>query len=82
MTTKQQRREALASKIENIRKERGSTKRHVYTAARMSQVTYDGRLSGRTDFTFAEIIDIADALGVTVSELTSTEDTSSNSQAA
>lgn len=75
MTTKQQRREALATKIETIRKERGSTKRHVYTAAGMSQVTYDGRLSGRTDFTFAEIIDIADALGVTVSKLTSVVDT-------
>lgn len=70
MTTKQQRKAALANKIEDIRKGRGSTKRHVYTAANMSQSTYDGRLAGRTDFTFAEIIDIADALGVTVSELT------------
>ena len=70
MITKTQRREALADKIETIRQQRGSTKRHVYTAARMSQGTYDSRLAGKTDFSFAEMIDIAEALGVTVSELT------------
>jgi transcriptional regulator with XRE-family HTH domain len=74
MVTKKQRREALADTIETIRKQRGSTKRHVYTAARMSQGTYDSRLAGKTDFTFSEIIDIAEALGVTVSELTALDD--------
>lgn len=71
MMTKQQQRAALSRKIEDIRKQLGSTKRHVYTAARMSQGTYDRRISGETDFTYAELIDIAEALGTTVSELAS-----------
>lgn len=69
MFTKEQRREALADKIESIRKERGSTKTHVYTAANMSYLTYDRKLSGQSEFTFAELIDIANALGVSVSSL-------------
>jgi len=74
MITKQQRREALAKKIEITRQQLGSSKRHVYTAAGMSQTTYDRRISCITDFTFAELIDIADALGVTVSDLTTVDD--------
>lgn len=41
----------------------------------MSQTTYDRRITCITDFTFAELIDIADALGVTVSELTTVTET-------
>lgn len=74
MTTPEQRRKALAAKIENLRKDRGSTKRHIYTAAGMHQVTYDRRIRGEADFSFPEIIAIADALGVKVSELVEAEE--------
>lgn len=82
MTTKEQRRKALANNIETIRKSIGSTKRHVYIAAGMGQVTYDGRINGRTDFTFREIIDIADALNVSVSDLTAVDEAGSSERAA
>lgn len=78
MTTADQRRQALVKKIESIRKGRGTTKRHIYTAAGMSQVTYDRKLAGDSDFTFIELINISEALGVTVSELTEDEDDNSH----
>lgn len=76
MTTADQRRQALVKKIESIRKDRGSTKRHLYTAAGMSQVTYDRKLAGESDFTFIELISISEALGVTVEELTTVDNNS------
>lgn len=78
MTTPEQRRQALVKKIESIRKDRGSTKRHIYTASGMSQVTYDRKLAGDSDFTFIELISISEALGVTVAELTSVDNNSEN----
>ena len=76
MMTKSEQRAALSRNIENLRKQLGSTKRHVYTAARMSQGTYDRHISGESDFTYTELLDIAEALGTTVSELTSAAEVS------
>lgn len=72
MTTNKPHSETLSENIENIRKVRGTTKRHLYTAANIAQSTFDSRLSGETEFKFIEVVRIAEALGVTVSELAST----------
>lgn len=68
MTTKEPRVQ-LAQRIESLRKRRGTSKKHLYLSAGMTQNTYAGRIEGRTDFTLMELISISETLGVELSEL-------------
>lgn len=69
MMTTQAPRVQLAQRIESLRKRRGTSKKHLYLSAGMTQNTYAGRIDGRTDFTLMELISISETLGVNLADL-------------
>ena len=70
MATAEQQRKALANNIERIREDSGRTKSYLYKFIGIHQVTFDRKLAGESEFKVSELIHLASALGVTVSELT------------
>jgi hypothetical protein len=74
MATAEQQRKALANNIERIREGSGRTKSYLYKSLGIHQVTFDRKLSGESEFKVSELVSLASALGVTVSELTEVGD--------
>lgn len=78
MATAEQQRKALANNIEKFREDSGRTKSYLYKSLGIHQVTFDRKLSGESEFKVSELIHLANALGVTVSELTDVGDDDEN----
>jgi transcriptional regulator with XRE-family HTH domain len=74
MATAEEQRKALANNIERIREGSGRTKSYLYKSLGIHQVTFDRKLSGESEFKVSELIRLASALGVTVSELTEVDE--------
>lgn len=64
---------AIITNIENYIAARGTTRKHVFNRARISRQTFDRAMSGGRSFTIEEIVNIAEALGVTPDELLPSE---------
>lgn len=61
--------EAIAHNIEKYIAARGSTRAHVFQVAGMSRQTFERSMTGGRPFTIAELIGIAKALGINVTDL-------------
>ena len=70
MTTTKQAEYAVIERIREIQNDRGTTNKHLYTAAGISKDTWRDRMSGKYSFTLRELLAVADALGVPFTALT------------
>lgn len=71
MTTKKKSEKAVTDRILQFQEKRGSPDTHLFHAAKMSRFTWKRSIRGERSFTLREIIAIADALGVQLTDLTS-----------